>query len=306
MDHLKVAMCIYHRVLKLSGEFQPFDDILKHNPFELGASDTSEYTFEHTHAQLMYMLESVHAADGDQSDFKMDFSLAVKPSTISAAGNGVFVQGKAIRGSVLALYPGLFAIPEHGPEVYETIMERNNKDEHKGYAIARMDSILLDAKYPFQLVSKLDIAILTYFFYCVILRSVEISSIDDGDDSTWPEYYTPETRRNYKMLASKKNPYAVGQYINHPQEQGMQNVQQLAFDFPTDFAHHLRPYIPTKLISSNFIGFGHRELASTIVYIATRDIEDEEIFVDYRLNPSLPYPEWYLPIDEEAARKRWT
>jgi len=233
MDHLKVAMCIYHRVLKLSGEFQSFDDILKHNPFELGASDTSEYTFEHTHAQLMYMLESVHAADGDQSDFKMDFSLAVKPSTISAAGNGVFVQGKAIRGSVLALYPGLFAIPEHGPEVYETIMERNNKDEHKGYAIARMDSILLDA-------------------------NVEISSIDDGDDSTWPEYYTPETRRNYKMLASKKNPYAVGQYINHPQEQGMQNVQQLAFDFPTDFAHHLRPYIPTKLISSNFIGFGHR------------------------------------------------
>ena len=41
------------------------------------------------------------------------------------------------------------------------------------------------------------------------------------------------------------------------------------------------------------------------MYVALRDIEDEELFVDYRINPDVGYPEWYKPVDEEVARRRW-
>ena len=33
-----------------------------------------------------------------------------------------------------------------------------------------------------------------------------------------------------------------------------------------------------------------------MIVIATRDIEDEELFVDYRYSSSLNLPDWYLPV----------
>ena len=44
-----------------------------------------------------------------------------------------------------------------------------------------------------------------------------------------------------------------------------------------------------------------------IVYIAAKPLcDNEELFVDYRLNPFAgPLPSWYTPFDSEGANRRW-
>jgi hypothetical protein len=45
----------------------------------------------------------------------------------------------------------------------------------------------------------------------------------------------------------------------------------------------------------------------SMVIIAARPLEDnEELFVDYRLNSSAgEVPSWYTPFDVDAAKRRW-
>ena len=38
--------------------------------------------------------------------------------------------------------------------------------------------------------------------------------------------------------------------------------------------------------------------------VALRDLEDEEIFVDYKFDPDAPTPEWYTPVAQEGHRTR--
>jgi hypothetical protein len=47
--------------------------------------------------------------------------------------------------------------------------------------------------------------------------------------------------------------------------------------------------------------------APTIALVATRDIEaNEELFLDYRLSSHVERPDWYVPVDEEAEKRRWS
>lgn len=44
----------------------------------------------------------------------------------------------------------------------------------------------------------------------------------------------------------------------------------------------------------------------SIILMATTTISPgEEIFMDYRLNPSLDAPDWYNQVDENLSKKRW-
>jgi hypothetical protein len=46
-------------------------------------------------------------------------------------------------------------------------------------------------------------------------------------------------------------------------------------------------------------------LMRSVVLIATRRLQDEEIFLNYRYNPANPVPDWYSPVDIEEAKRRW-
>ena len=43
----------------------------------------------------------------------------------------------------------------------------------------------------------------------------------------------------------------------------------------------------------------------SILCVATTRIRDEELFLNYRFNPALPYPGWYTQPDIEEAKRRW-
>ena len=47
--------------------------------------------------------------------------------------------------------------------------------------------------------------------------------------------------------------------------------------------------------------------APTIALVATRDIgANEELFLDYRLSSHVERPDWYVPVDEDAEKRRWS
>jgi hypothetical protein len=79
----------------------------------------------------------------------------------------------------------------------------------------------------------------------------------------------------------------------------MRNSLPLTLDFPSDCPPELRPYIPNvsflppALLRAQRAEW--RDIAmKSLVVIATRDIYDEELFMDYRFNKEgHNLPEWY-------------
>lgn len=45
---------------------------------------------------------------------------------------------------------------------------------------------------------------------------------------------------------------------------------------------------------------------SGLALVAVREVKDEELLLNYRLNPNLPsLPDWYSPVDADEDRRRW-
>ena len=42
-----------------------------------------------------------------------------------------------------------------------------------------------------------------------------------------------------------------------------------------------------------------------LAFVTTREVADEELFLNYRLNPKNSYPPWYTPVDLAEDRRRW-
>ncbi len=52
-----------------------------------------------------------------------------------------------------------------------------------------------------------------------------------------------------------------------------------------------------------------REARSThilcLLLVASRDIENEELLLNYRLSPGAERPDWYTPVDAVEEKRRW-
>lgn len=42
-----------------------------------------------------------------------------------------------------------------------------------------------------------------------------------------------------------------------------------------------------------------------IAFVATRQLQDEELLLNYRLNPQVQKPAWYTAVDVEEDKRRW-
>ncbi|KDO21132.1 hypothetical protein SPRG_12913 [Saprolegnia parasitica CBS 223.65] len=181
------------------------------------------------------------------------FSLQVQDSTIDNAGRGLFLQGTAVAGTLVALYPGTVYLSEHYRKKYFDVVSNNP------FARARFDGAIINAK-----------------------------------DQVIPH----------------ANHYALAQMVNHPPAGTSPNVLPVAFDFPAAepfTSDAFAPYIPNRYVEqpSLFAMFGKRGLVPGIALVTLHDVTDEELFLNYRYNPSLPYPEWYTPVDKDADEKMW-
>jgi hypothetical protein len=222
------------------------------------------------------------------------FELSVGPSSAGVgAGNGVFLTGSTPPGSVIAFYPGVTY------ELTDVLMLPGGTRffQGNGHLMARFDKAIVDAS-P---------------------KALELVSHDGLD-----------------------NPMSVAHLVNHPPRSAEPNVLPAPIDwYPARVPHELVPLMPnvSYLNSSakqraqlesgganpqsrardlsdwvrTSLADGLRppepELGRPLkglALIAARPLKDEELFLNYRLNPRNKYPDWYTPYDLEEDTRRWS
>ena len=69
-------------------------------------------------------------------------------------------------------------------------------------------------------------------------------------------------------------------------------------------AAHLRRYVPNAVCASQPSAVLGAFVAG-LALVAKRPLADEELLLDYRMNPHHPRPAWYFPVDPLADARRW-
>ena len=199
----------------------------------------------------------------DMLQDRVGFVPVVERSNLPAAGNGVFLKGRAVAGTVVSFYPGMVYLREHVQSgIYDHCFDSN------AYVFSRFDSAVLDGSKP----------------------------------------------------VAKHNPFAVGHIINHPSALapgkekaeilGDCNVIACPINFVSEiFDDEVLPHVPNAydrpptLMSSET---ARDSFALGTVLVAVRDIEDEELFLNYRYNPKIVAPPWYVEVSSEESTRRWS
>ncbi|PNY10985.1 hypothetical protein L195_g007582 [Trifolium pratense] len=225
---------------------------------------------------------------------ELGYTLNVKRSQISHkdAGQGLFLDGVVDVGAVVAFYPGLV----YSPAYYDHIP--GYLDEQNPYLITRHDGTVIDAqpwgrggdrKEPWNGGKMVD---------------EKGSQVDNSDD-----------------VLERRSPLALAHFANHPSKGMLPNVMICPYDFPL-IENDMRAYIPNILYGNeevNMKRFGSLWFKSrvprnseshvpttlkTVVLVATRVLQDEELLLNYRLSNTKQLPEWYAPVDEEEITER--
>lgn len=204
------------------------------------------------------------------------FSLVIKKSAIDhpAAGYGVHVKGEILPGTVIGFYPGTVYFPQ---DISEAVVTENE------YLIGRYDGVVIDGRMWDRRAEQLHREI----------RNLQVAS-----------GITPELNSLNKF----RNPYALANYINHPPREHLKRVNAFLYqyDFPADMPEEFKQYIPNEYFKPPNVLWARDDVTMFgMVCVARRRIKDEELFINYRLNPANPYPDWYAQPDPNEATRRW-
>lgn len=223
------------------------------------------------------------------------FRLRLQRSSVqhSEAGFGVLVEGRALPGTVLALYPGTIYFPVDPLGDGRPFNVALPEQLDNAYLIRRYDDILIDGREWHLRALKLKAQSRALREAGVLLAEHEPSSL----------------RATNSALAKFRNPYAIANFFNHPPKGRDANVMQWSYTFRRSFPEHLQRYIPHEYRRAPGLieTLDWSVLMPSMVAIATRVIENEEIFMNYRLNPHKPHlhPDWYHQPDPEGALLRY-
>ncbi|CAH9077870.1 unnamed protein product [Cuscuta epithymum] len=250
------------------------------------------------------------------------YTLEVKPSQIlhENAGQGLFLNGEADLGAVIAFYPGVVYYPAY----YRYIPGYPRVDAHNPYLISRYDGAVINAK-PWGAGGEAR-----EMWDGSQTMSPPVKD-ETGSDRIWamlskPLHASSGSGHKVGEVLERRNPWAFAHFANHPAKDMAPNVMICSYDFPLSAENEdLRPYIPNvsfgnevkmKKVGSFWFkswkssGSG-ADLAApvlkSLVLVATRPICDEEVLLNYRLsNSKKRRPSWYVPVDEEEDERRWS
>ncbi|XP_047313342.1 uncharacterized protein LOC124916641 [Impatiens glandulifera] len=221
------------------------------------------------------------------------YSVAIKPSGIphKEAGLGLFLDGEAEVGDVIAFYPGIV----YSPVYYGYIPTANNS-----YLITRYDKSVINGQ-PW--------------------------GFGGETREAWKMVRPPPLEEEENDIVEFRNPLAFGHFANHPAKDMRPNVLAFPYDFPLS-EKSMRPYIPNITFrgeenvnknggtlswfnswsASNYVmGVSNCDsppppptVLKSAVLVATRAIvSGEEVLLNYRLSNSEPRPSWYSPVVHE-------
>ncbi|KAF5747403.1 hypothetical protein HS088_TW05G00124 [Tripterygium wilfordii] len=248
------------------------------------------------------------------------YTLDVKPSQIphKDAGQGLFLNGEADVGSVVAFYPGVI----YSPAYYQYIPGYPRVDSQNPYLITRYDGTVINAQ-PWGSGGETREV---WDGLGVPNTMPDNHVIGKGSDRVWTMLSRPLKGTqvgNGGDVLERRNPLAFAHFANHPAKDTVPNVMVCPYDLPLT-EREVRPYIPnvsfgnTEEVSMRRFGSfwfkswslktntSNFPVLKTIVLVATRALCNEELFLNYRLSNSKRRPAWYTPVDEEEDRRRWS
>ncbi|XP_073134876.1 uncharacterized protein [Henckelia pumila] len=248
------------------------------------------------------------------------YTLAVKPSHIQHkdAGQGLFVDGEAGVGAVIAFYPGV----AYSPAYYRYIPGYPRVDLQNPYLITRYDGTVINAQ-PWGAGGE------TREIWDSTSASVPRSDSEGGvtgSDRLWKLLNKPLDGTRLGGIAEvleRRNPLAFAHFANHPAKDVTPNAMVCSYDFQLT-EKNMRTYIPNvsfgngdevrmrkfgtfwfkSLKSSNIIS--NVPILKSLVLVATKGISNEEVLLNYRLSNLKNRPSWYSPVDEDEDRRRWS
>ncbi|KAB2047692.1 hypothetical protein ERO13_A13G060600v2 [Gossypium hirsutum] len=246
------------------------------------------------------------------------YTLDVKQSQIphSEAGQGLFLNGEATVGSVIAIYPGVI----YSPAYYRYIPGYPRVDAQNTYLITRYDGTVINAQpwgYGGETRELWDGS-------KMLDAKLNTDATEKGSDRFWKMLSKPleSSRVGNGEVLERRNPLALAHFANHPAKDTVPNVMICPYDFPLT-EKDMRAYIPNlsfgnaeevnmRRFGSFWFRWGSRNSESngpvlkTLVLVATTALCDEEVLLNYRLSNSKRRPSWYTPVDEEEDRRRWS
>lgn len=268
---------------------------------------------------------------------KYGFTLELKSSNVAhrEAGDGLYISGEAGVGTVVSFYPGV----TYAPAQYRYMPGYPRVELGNPYLISRFDGLIIDGnpwgrggdarEYWDGLSGRERHA------HEDILKSLNVEQINvessqhqgkTASDKLWQMVGGGKklNRMIEGAIVERRNPLALAHFANHPAKGGQPNVMICAYNLDlVGGSLDLRPYIPNvncaiesgiEMQQSGLLWVRKSRDPSlvkkpaqvcTLVLVATRDICNEELLLNYRYSNFQNRPSWYHSVDEEEDRRRW-
>ena len=180
--------------------------------------------------------------------------LEVAPSSLTGAGEGVYIKGACVANTVVAIYPGVTFQAEDLPSMHKMILPGNE------YVMMRRDGILIDGR-------------------------------PDGNSKRLFEMAKMRDRAAGCPALIENGELSCGHKVNHPPAGAVPNVHVHPFDLKKGEYPELQPHVPVVGFRPSAEG---EPVKQTVVLIASRDLVDgEELLLNYKLREDGPLAEWY-------------
>jgi len=207
------------------------------------------------------------------------YEVYVDESTCAGGGQGVYIDGRAEAGEVLAVYRGVVFDPESVESMHAFICPDNS------YLLFRRDTVLLDG---------CTTGPSGRIFETCLLREAASAGIEPAE--AWERV--------------NANKFAVGQLINHPPAGFSPNVRATAINVGCEGDHVLGILGPAPQETLEWLQWNNlkfkppdnvedSQTMKSVVLRAARTVEDEELFLDYKISAELrgdQLPFWYCPV----------
>mmetsp|Transcript_20398 Transcript_20398/g.42783 ORF Transcript_20398/g.42783 Transcript_20398/m.42783 type:complete len:711 (-) Transcript_20398:150-2282(-) len=241
-------------------------------------------------------------------------TLQTLKSTIPGAGRGVYLDGFAPAGTLLAFFPGKVWPKEHlASASLQTQMQLSVNPRHQ--LSMRYDDILIDSrKSPYTVMDNLW-AVGHIVNHPPKPESSgknveEIIPTAESNDDIGEELMDNNPRHKEYMIGPNCMTVTINFTLRMLQElqerEQHPDLKMIQSYIPNEYE------LPPKQWAQN--AFEEKVVMHGMGLIALKDVKDEELFYDYRLSPDLEsrgsdntkmYPAWYHVWDEESLKNRW-
>jgi hypothetical protein len=219
------------------------------------------------------------------------FAILPFKSTIPNAGRGVFLDGYAPAGTLLAFFPGKIWPKDHLMSAsLQTQMSLSDNDPRHQLSI-RYDDILIDSRRsPYTVYDNLW-ALAHVVNHPPAPQKAENESVSNASDAPTKQIQVGGPNCAIVPINFTTN------MLNRVPDRDLKRY------IPNEYEVQPKPWAKNAFDTDDVIMNG-------LGLVSLRDVHDEELYYDYRLSPdesgSSAFPGWYYVWNEDATRNRWS